>query len=163
MEGKPKGAAGVRCRQLDGRAAILLVVARSGDARWQARLGDTSEWRFSAAAKFVAWSVIRDHCDATPLRSLYRPAFYVNPGHLARIHSAVEGGLCRRLCAGGRMLWTVAVVMLVAWLAGVLGLYDIGDVLHVLLLVGLMLLVLAGLGARDAAAARRGSEPADKG
>jgi hypothetical protein len=61
------------------------------------------------------------------------------------------------------MLWTVATVLLVAWFGGVLGLYDMGDVLHVPLLVGLMLLVLAGLGARDAAAARRGSEPVQKG
>ena len=51
------------------------------------------------------------------------------------------------------MLLKVAVVLLVAWLAGVIGLYDIGDLVHGLLLVGLMLLLLGGLRARDAAAA----------
>lgn len=52
------------------------------------------------------------------------------------------------------MLFTVASVLLVAWLCGVVGLYSIGDVVHVALLVGLMLLLIAALKARDAAAAR---------
>lgn len=64
---------------------------------------------------------------------------------------------------GGAMLLNVAVVLLVAWLAGVIGLYDIGALVHGLLLVGLMLLLLGGLKARDAAAvaasgARKGPE-----
>jgi hypothetical protein len=46
----------------------------------------------------------------------------------------------------------VAFVLLVAWLVGVIGLYDAGDLVHGLLLVGLMLLLLAVLRARDAAA-----------
>jgi hypothetical protein len=54
---------------------------------------------------------------------------------------------------GGAMLLKVAAVLLVAWLAGVIGLYDIGDLVHGFLLVGLMLLLLGGLRARDAAAA----------
>ena len=38
---RSKGAAGFRCRQLDGRAAILMVVARPrGCAVWQARFAD---------------------------------------------------------------------------------------------------------------------------
>ena len=52
------------------------------------------------------------------------------------------------------MLFKTAFVLLGAWLLGVLGLYSIGDLVHVLLLVGLMLLLLAVLKARDAAAAR---------
>jgi Family of unknown function (DUF5670) len=52
------------------------------------------------------------------------------------------------------MLLKIAFVLLVAWLLGVLGLYRIGDLVHVLLLVGLMLLLLGALKARDAAAAR---------
>ena len=52
------------------------------------------------------------------------------------------------------MLLSSAVVLLIAWLLGVLGLYRIGDLVHVLLLVGLMLLLLGALKARDAAAAR---------
>ena len=48
----------------------------------------------------------------------------------------------------------IAFVLLIAWLLGVLGLYRIGDLVHVLLLVGLMLLLLGALKARDAAATR---------
>jgi hypothetical protein len=54
------------------------------------------------------------------------------------------------------MLLKVAFVLLIAWLLGVLGLYRIGDLVHVLLLVGLLLLLLGTLKARDAAAARGG-------
>ena len=47
----------------------------------------------------------------------------------------------------------VALVLLAVWLIGVLGVYDIGDAVHVLLLVGGMLLLLGVLKARDAATA----------
>ena len=49
------------------------------------------------------------------------------------------------------MLFKVALVLLVLWLLGLSGVYDIGDLVHGLLLVGLMLLLLAFLNARDAA------------
>ena len=52
------------------------------------------------------------------------------------------------------MLLKTAFVLLIAWLLGVFGLYRIGDLVHVLLLVGLLLLLLGTLKARDAAAAR---------
>ena len=52
------------------------------------------------------------------------------------------------------MLLKIAFVLLIAWLLGVLGLYRIGDLVHVLLVVGLMLFLLGALKARDAAAAR---------
>jgi hypothetical protein len=48
----------------------------------------------------------------------------------------------------------VAFVLLLAWLLGVVGLYRIGDLVHVLLLVGLILLLLGALEARDAAVTR---------
>ena len=51
------------------------------------------------------------------------------------------------------MLFNIA-LLLVAWLLGVLGAYPAGDVVHVLLLVGMMLLLLAFLRARDAAVRR---------
>ena len=57
------------------------------------------------------------------------------------------------------MLLKVAMVLLVAWLAGVIGLYNVGDLVHVLLLVGLMLLLLGGLKARDAAVAASKATP----
>ena len=58
------------------------------------------------------------------------------------------------LRSGGEMLLKTALVLLIAWLLGVLGLYRIGDLVHGLLLVGLMLFLLGALKARDAAAAR---------
>jgi hypothetical protein len=51
------------------------------------------------------------------------------------------------------MLLKVAGLMLIAWLLGIVGLYNVGTFVHVLLLVGLMLLLLRLLKARDAAAA----------
>ena len=52
------------------------------------------------------------------------------------------------------MLLKIAFALLIVWLLGVLGLYRIGDLVHVPLLVGLMLLLLGALKARDAALAR---------
>jgi hypothetical protein len=60
------------------------------------------------------------------------------------------------------MLFAVALVLLLAWLLGVLGFYAGGDFVHSLLLVGLMLLLLAALRARDAAATRRPDAGSDK-
>ena len=51
------------------------------------------------------------------------------------------------------MLLKIAMVLLAAWLFGVLGVYSIGDLVHVLLLVGGLLLLLGLLRARDAAIA----------
>ena len=56
--------------------------------------------------------------------------------------------------SGGGILLKAAVAMLIAWLLGVLGLYDAGNLVHVLLLAGLMFLLIGFLKARDAAAAR---------
>jgi hypothetical protein len=52
------------------------------------------------------------------------------------------------------MFFKIALVLLSLWLIGVTGVFDIGDLVHVLLLVGLMLLLLAFLRARDAAVRR---------
>ena len=60
------------------------------------------------------------------------------------------------------MLFWIALVLLALWLIGMLGVYNIGDFVHVLLLVGFML-PLAFLRARDAAARRAvGGGPADR-
>jgi hypothetical protein len=60
------------------------------------------------------------------------------------------------------MLFKTAFVLLIAWLLGVLGVYQVGDLVHVLLLVGLMLLLLAFLRARDAAVRRAIDGRSDK-
>jgi hypothetical protein len=48
------------------------------------------------------------------------------------------------------MLFIVAFALLALWSVGLMGLYPSGDLFHVLLLVGLMLLLLAFLRGRDA-------------
>jgi hypothetical protein len=62
------------------------------------------------------------------------------------------------------MLLKTALMMLLVWLIGVLGVYNIGDAVHVLLLVGGMLLLLGVLKSRDAAAAaaREADDPSRK-
>ena len=50
------------------------------------------------------------------------------------------------------MLFKGALLLLLAWVGGVAGPYDIGELVHVLLLVGLMMGMLAFLKARDGAA-----------
>jgi hypothetical protein len=60
------------------------------------------------------------------------------------------------------MLLTGALVLLMAWLLGVVGVYDVGDAIHGLLLVGLMLLLFGLLKSREAALAAhraRGESP----
>jgi hypothetical protein len=52
------------------------------------------------------------------------------------------------------MLFKTAFALLIVWLLGMLGVYRAGDLTHVLLLVGLMLLLLAVLKAREAALRR---------
>jgi hypothetical protein len=49
-------------------------------------------------------------------------------------------------------MFPIAAVLLVLWAVGVVGIYSIGDAVHLLLLVGLMLLLTGFLKARDKAA-----------
>jgi hypothetical protein len=58
------------------------------------------------------------------------------------------------LYGGGDMLFKTALALLSLWLVGMVGIYNAGNLIHVLLLVGLMLLLLAFLRARDATARR---------
>ena len=52
------------------------------------------------------------------------------------------------------MLFKTAFALLIVWLLGMFGVYRVGDLGHVSLLVGLMLLLLAVLKAREAALRR---------
>jgi len=52
------------------------------------------------------------------------------------------------------MLFKVAFVLLFLWLLGMTGIYQVGEFVHVLLLVGLMLLMMAFIKAREAALRR---------
>jgi len=57
------------------------------------------------------------------------------------------------------MLLRSALVLLAVWLAGVVGLYEVGDLVHIPLLTGLLLLMLGLLRARDAAAGPASTGP----
>jgi hypothetical protein len=46
------------------------------------------------------------------------------------------------------MLYTLAVIMLIAWLLGIAGTYALGALVHVLLIVALMLFIVGLLGGR---------------
>jgi hypothetical protein len=60
------------------------------------------------------------------------------------------------------MLFKIALTLLVAWWIGVLGVYPAGQLVHVLLLIGLALLMLAFLRAREAAVRRAISDSPHK-
>ena len=49
------------------------------------------------------------------------------------------------------MLWKIALVLLFIWLLGILGVYDVCEIVHLPLFAGLMLLLIAFIRARDAA------------
>ena len=63
------------------------------------------------------------------------------------------------------MLLKIALVLLALWVVGIVGVYDIGDAVHIFLLVDGMLLLLGVLKARDAAtaASRNPEEPSGRG
>jgi hypothetical protein len=46
------------------------------------------------------------------------------------------------------MLYTIAVILLIAWLLGLVGTFTIGPIVHVLLVVAVVLFVLGLLGGR---------------
>ena len=50
------------------------------------------------------------------------------------------------------MLYTIAVILLIAWLLGIVGTFTIGPIIHVLLVVALVLFVLGLLGGRRSVA-----------
>jgi hypothetical protein len=143
-----KGAAAVRCRQLDGRAAIL------------AGRHMTRRMCSVALDLFSTRHFRLDSLERSLLQRFLDPRFLTVAGRIAGA-IRVSDPLGRTLAwihtigsvRGGEMLLKVAFVLLLAWLLGVIGLYDIGKAVHVLLLVGLLLLMLGLLRARDAAAA----------
>ncbi len=101
---------------------------------------------------------------ASGARARHHPATSLIAGHLAvtTFHYAAERFVSPSgwLRYGDEMLFRIALGLLLAWLLGVIGLYRVGDLVHALLLVGLMLLLLAFVTARDAAAGRgTGSSP----
>jgi hypothetical protein len=50
------------------------------------------------------------------------------------------------------MLYTIAVVLLIAWLLGLVGTFTIGPIIHVLLVVALVLFVVGLVGGRHSLA-----------
>ena len=62
----------------------------------------------------------------------------------------------------GGDIFKVAFVLLILWLIGMPGLYRLGEFLHALLLVGLLLLLMAFVRARDTARRHRVDSTADR-
>jgi hypothetical protein len=123
-----KGAA-VRCRERDGRAAILLVVDQG------IRLpGWMSASLFDRCLTHLQPDCPRrPHCFSAP-----------GPGPLG----------------GGDMLFKIGLLFLAVWLVGVLGAFEVGEAIHVLLLVGGLLLLIGFLHAREDALRRAvGGDP----
>jgi hypothetical protein len=54
------------------------------------------------------------------------------------------------------MLFKVALALLLAWALGIAGVYAVGQIVHVLLLAGLLFLLLSFARAHDAATHRQG-------
>jgi len=54
------------------------------------------------------------------------------------------------------MLFKIALALLSVWALGIAGVYAVGQIVHVLLLIGLMLLLLSFAKAREAATRRQG-------
>jgi hypothetical protein len=50
---------------------------------------------------------------------------------------------------GGVMLYTLAVILLIAWLLGVVGTYTIGAFVHVLLVIAIVLFLVGLLSGRS--------------
>ena len=59
-------------------------------------------------------------------------------------YSSAESTLRRRI----HLLYTIAVILLVAWLLGFLGVYTIGAFVHVLLVIAIVLFLVGLLGGR---------------
>ena len=50
------------------------------------------------------------------------------------------------------MLYTIAVILLIAWLLGIVGTFTIGPIIHVLLVVALVLFVVGLMSGRNSLA-----------
>ena len=135
------------------------------DASWQVQFADRPRVGPSRVSKQshlsssqgnwnTSQEVARISSRSTLALALILPAMRI-AGHLATpCIPQLTDGLSEWLRSGGEMLLKIAFVLLIAWLLGVLGLYRIGDLVHVLLLGGLWLFLLGALKARDAAVAR---------
>jgi hypothetical protein len=129
---------------LDGRAAILVVVARPRGFELFGCLPDT----------FVAFQL--DSASGHSRR--HSPVLTPRFRRLATaIHRGHTFGCSNGRRTGGEMLAAVALLLLLAWVLGIVGAYDVGDLVHVLLLIALWLLLLAFATGRDTAVRSKGS------
>jgi hypothetical protein len=124
------------------------------------RLEDGICWagRIIAIRRPAAWHVVRPVGTCVSRTGALTPSFASS--HTPKLANDPHCGAPEhrlpdvRLRIGGEMLVKVAFVLLAVWLLGLFGVYGFGDLFHVFLLVGLMLLLLAFLRARDAAVRR---------
>lgn len=137
-----------------------MVVARSRRRELASSLVTVRTNLFDKPAKHRAFELVRVEW-TTPV---FSPSLTSQesraPDSSAALLAASAGGLR----FGGEMLLKIALGLLAVWLVGVLGVYDIGDAVHIFFLVGGMLLLLGVLKARDAAiaASRKPEEPSGR-
>ena len=130
----------VPLQQLDGRAAILMVVARSRGWGWQTVRGSSARCpsrvsrnptcsRHRAPGPRLKGS--RKSRRARPRPRPIPPAIRI-AGHLATSSiPQLNDGLSGLAAVRRRTLLKVAFVLLIVWLLGVVGLYNIGEFVHV--------------------------------
>lgn len=46
------------------------------------------------------------------------------------------------------MLWTIAVILIVLWLLGLVTSYTLGGLIHILLVIGIVVLIIGFIGGR---------------
>src|SRR5688572_11586345 len=163
----------------DRSAAIGLKVRLPGEARAPCRRDAQVEWRYVVkGAAACGRRRIPDGRAAIPPRSqdrgglmlpaatcgssassfLFRPSSAL-PSRTAGVLRARR--LPRDSASGIRyleasMLFTIALALLVVWGLGIAGVYAVGQIVHVLLLIGLMLLLLSFAKAHETATRRQG-------
>jgi hypothetical protein len=151
---KSKGAAGIPLQ--DNRMV-------GPPSSWSSRDQEESSWQARSADRpYIGSSFVLANSRLLPVLAIILPS---GAGHLAATtvkRICASASRDARLRSGGEMLFKAAFVLLIAWLLGVLGVYRVGTLVHVLLLVGLMLFLLAALKARDAAVPRGPDSRPDK-
>jgi hypothetical protein len=78
------------------------------------------------------------------------PRSSVNSGAAFALHWGMTGGALKCPPHGGEenMLFTLALILFVAWMLGLVGVYTIGSIVHVLLVIALVLFLVGIISGR---------------
>ena len=92
----------------------------------------------------VARSPHQERAPGRPRARLIGISFLADPMHVAPLGPATEP----KADEEGAMLWTVAVILLVLWVLGLLTAYTAGGLLHLLLVIALIVIVFQFISGR---------------